>query len=38
MECADEPEDSDIIANVLWKIANGDETDKIEMLSGNCNS
>ena len=42
MECADEPEDSDIIANVLWKIANGGElestTDKIEMLSGNCNS
>ena len=42
MECADIPEDSDIIANVLWKIANGGElestTDKIEMLSGNCNS
>ena len=41
MEC--EPEDSDIIANVLWKIAaNGGElessTDKLEMLSGNCNS
>ena len=43
MECADEPEDPDIIANVLWKIAaNGGElessTDKLEMLSGNCNS
>ena len=43
MECVDEPEDSDIIANVLWKIAaNGGElessTDKLEMLSGNCNS
>ena len=41
MEC--ESEDSDIIANVLWKIAaNGGElessTDKLEMLSGNCNS
>ena len=38
MECADEPEDLDIIANVLWKIANGGElestTDKFEMLSG----
>ena len=42
MECADEPEDLDIIANVLWKIANGGElestTDKFEMLSGNCSS
>ena len=38
MERADEPEDLDIIANVLWKIANGGElestTDKFEMLSG----
>ena len=38
MECADEPEDLDIIANVLWKIANGGElestTDKFEMISG----
>ena len=42
MECADEPEDSDIVANVVWKIANGGElentTDIIEMLSCNCNS
>ena len=42
MECAEEPEDLDIIANVLWKIANGGElestTDKFEMLSGKRNS
>ena len=41
MECADEPKDLDIIANVLWKIANGgglgttsETTDKLEVLQG----
>jgi len=41
MECADEPEDPYIIANVLWKIANGgglestsETTDKLDMLQG----